>query len=552
MKLTKTQQNAVNELVNSFNLLEKNEVYFKAPTGSGKTFMIANVINELSKIYSDEKLFFIIATLSSAKLPNQMESNLHEYFQFIGGQHLEIEKVESPSVNEKVRNDKDLTLIARKNKIMILGTSSFGKGRLFTERGTLDSLLNQITNENFKLVYIRDEAHYGSESSTIKSIYKDYSIDKIKNLDINDENIKRIESRFEAKMQKIAHFTIKMTATPNNVKVKQIEITENDLLSDNVKLLKTNLIKNEGIKQANNEPIDDFRLLQVACKKFKEIKKIYDNPEKEPGLININPAMIIQVRDETSNDFCFEDDIKKVIEIIEENNLTWAKYFSNEKISFNSSNIKQKVNLKEISKNTSLVDCVIIKVGPAVGWNIPRACMLVQLRCVSSENLNIQTIGRIKRNPNPTFINNSVESISNNYWIYSSWAENSRKEWSYYVLQDNFKKSNSVKMNQTSFYQGKINRNLWQLAISDKEYSEKIMELLDAKEIINNLKELQVKWTISGKNDREKFIVSKEETINDNLNNYIPRIIEKITNCIELELYVKKFQYSNDSFLIKI
>ena len=47
MKLTSTQQNAVNELVNEFNPNNKNIVYFKAPTGSGKTFMIANVINDM-------------------------------------------------------------------------------------------------------------------------------------------------------------------------------------------------------------------------------------------------------------------------------------------------------------------------------------------------------------------------------------------------------------------------------------------------------------------------------------------------------------------------
>ena len=78
MKLTNTQQNAVNELVNEFDPNSKNIVYFKAPTGSGKTFMIANVINDITKKYFEEKLLFVIATLSSAELPKQMENNLND------------------------------------------------------------------------------------------------------------------------------------------------------------------------------------------------------------------------------------------------------------------------------------------------------------------------------------------------------------------------------------------------------------------------------------------------------------------------------------------
>ncbi|EEH02207.1 type III restriction enzyme, res subunit family protein [Ureaplasma urealyticum serovar 2 str. ATCC 27814] len=68
-----------------------------------------------------------------------------------------------------------------------------------------------------------------------------------------------------------------------------------------------------------------------------------------------------------------------------------------------------KITLKEISKKKSNVDVILFKIGPATGWNIPRACMLVQLRNVSSKNLSVQTIGRIKRFANPNFDKKEID-----------------------------------------------------------------------------------------------------------------------------------------------
>ena len=181
MKLTSTQQNAVNELVNEFNLNDKNIVYFKAPTGSGKTFMIANVINDITKKYFGEKLLFVIATLSSAELPQQMKNNLEDYKYYLDfGTYLNIEKVDSPS-NSKTNNKSDAThsIIAEKNKVLIFGTSSFGKNKILTEEGVFDAFIDQIKNEGYKLVYIRDEAHYGGETNTAKSKYLDLYNDNV-------------------------------------------------------------------------------------------------------------------------------------------------------------------------------------------------------------------------------------------------------------------------------------------------------------------------------------------------------------------------------------
>ena len=539
MKLTSTQQNAVNELVNEFNLNDKNIVYFKAPTGSGKTFMIANVINDITKKYFGEKLLFVIATLSSAELPKQMENNLNYYKHYLDfGAYLNIEKVDSPS-NSKTRNKSDATysIIAEKNKVLVFGTSSFGKNKIFTEEGVFDAFIDQIKNEEYKLIYIRDEAHYGGETNTAKSKYLDLYNDNIENnkqiASIKDKAIK-----FEAKMQQIAQYVIKMTATPNNKQFKQIVITDKDLEQDNIKLLKPNYCQNEDIKSLNADILSNKDILEIACTKFKEIKSKYIDKINEPSLIGINPAMLIQVRNKHTSEITdnqFDEEINQIISILKNKGLTYAIYFGDDKSSnkFELTNIRERVDLKSISQNNSDIDVIIFKIGPATGWNIPRACMLVQLRNVSSDTLNVQTIGRIRRNPNPSFPDDELikinpNSISKNYYVYSNYEKKNR-EWSYYILQDKFKQN----IDDFKFYNGQINRNILKETANSKKYNDEILSLIDKKQILNYINnELEYEY-----NKTHKLIATKEE-IKDNNGNYVWREKKSLRNAIELEMYI--------------
>lgn len=539
MKLTNTQQNAVNELVNEFDPNSKNIVYFKAPTGSGKTFMIANVINDITKKYFEEKLLFAIATLSSAELPKQMENNLNDYKHYLDfGQYLNIEKVDSPS-NSKTSNKSDTTysIIAEKNKVLIFGTSSFGKNKIFTEEGVFDAFIDQITNEEYKLIYIRDEAHYGGETNVTKSKYLDLYND-------STDNEKQIRSakddgiKFEAKMQQIAQYVIKMTATPNNKLFKQIVITDKDLEQDNIKLLKPNYCQNEDIKSLGIDTLSNKDILEIACNKFKEIKSKYIDKVNEPSLVGINPAMLIQVRNKHSNEITdsqFDEEINQIISIVKSKGLTYAIYFGDDKFSnkFQTTNIREKVDLKSISQNNSDIDVIIFKIGPATGWNIPRACMLVQLRNVSSDTLNVQTIGRIRRNPNPSFPDDELmkinpNSISKNYYVYSNYEKKNR-EWSYYILQDKFKQN----IDDFKFYNGQINRNILKETANSKKYNDEILSLIDKKQILNYINnELEYEY-----NKIHKLIATKEE-IKDNNGNYVWREKKSLRNAIELEMYI--------------
>jgi type III restriction enzyme len=62
---------------------------------------------------------------------------------------------------------------------------------------------------------------------------------------------------------------------------------------------------------------------------------------------------------------------------------------------------ESKVNLDGIQDADSPVKALIFKQAIATGWDCPRASVLVQLRDVQSEVLQLQTLGRIYRRPEP-------------------------------------------------------------------------------------------------------------------------------------------------------
>lgn len=378
----------------------KNAIYFKAPTGSGKTFMILNYIDKLiewNKAEVGKELVFVIVTLSSAELPKQMEESFNEYKIFIENSNLNIERIESPSnLKRTAKVDKNYEFFASPDSVFIMGGASFKSNSILREQGSIEAFLSEIKRKGQILIYIRDEAHIGSD---IKITSKD--------------------QKFEEKMQLNASFILKMTATPKT-DLPLVHLSEKDLSQDDVQLLKTK--KNHNLDLEIGKDYDDEEILEIACKKFNEIKKQYNDNIKEPGLEGINPAMLIQIDNSSEKDAQkaqkFDDNIKKIIKILEKHNLSWVKYFDQNK---KESNLRQKSNftLRDISRNMSSVDVIIFKIGPATGWNIPRACMLVQLRNISSFNLSIQTIGRIKRNPCPTY-NLRHNSIAHEYFIYSN------------------------------------------------------------------------------------------------------------------------------------
>ncbi|BAC44269.1 DEAD/DEAH box helicase [Malacoplasma penetrans] len=284
MELTSVQNKAVKKIVNYYIENKEKFIYFNAPTGSGKTFMIANVISEILNfnLAKNKKSIFIVFTLSQAELPVQFDNKLKDYQKNLSTKFESIYQ-DSPSNTNIKSPDNEFDIKYEGYDVLVFGTSSFGKNRKFSELGKFKALIEELKNKGFEIIYIRDEAHIG---------------DKRKNTNDGLDEQKLVIDE--------ASFVIKMTATPDfNNNGANVFIKEKDLNNDdnNCYLLKTNHHWNINFE---SDIIDDDIILDTAIKTFKDIKNKYNIKSKESGKI-INPAMLIQISSKNQ----FNEEIKE-------------------------------------------------------------------------------------------------------------------------------------------------------------------------------------------------------------------------------------------------
>ena len=206
--------------------------------------------------------------------------------------------------------------------------------------------------------------------------------------------------------------TIEVSATPhmtsdNIVKVKFEHVVKEGMIKEKVSLnpeLKEDKLEGEGS--------DEF-ILKEALKKREELQKKFENIGKN----NINPLLLIQLPDNKSLDFTNK---KEEIEnlLAKKFNITTA----NGKMAVYLSEDKR--NLENISKNDNEVEVLLFKQAIALGWDCPRAYILVLFREWHSENFSIQTVGRIMRMPE--IMRYDIEELDKGY-VYTNIANNNIK-----------------------------------------------------------------------------------------------------------------------------
>ena len=182
--------------------------------------------------------------------------------------------------------------------------------------------------------------------------------------------------------------TIEVSATPHlKENVSEIE----KVYLDSVKkeeMIKSEIAINPEFLTLKVGPKDsDTIVIEQALNKRKELEKLYKKEDT-----NINPLVLIQLPDSKGNLLNKKDDVLKILKgkfNITEENGKLAVWLSEEKTD----------NLANIDKNDNEVEVLVFKQAIALGWDCPRAAILVIFRESKSFTFTIQTIGRIMRMP---------------------------------------------------------------------------------------------------------------------------------------------------------
>ena len=331
----------------------ENEIcIFQSPTGSGKTLMVSELLKALVREREDTKKFSFV-WISVRMLHEQSKEKLEKYYEddrllqcsyFEDLVEKKIGENEILFINWHSINKKDINIYVRENE----------------QDNNLNSIIENTKEEGREIILIIDESHHTASS------------DKSKEL-------------IEVIGPKV---TLEVSATPQ---LKEgIGAYEKVNLSD-VKaeeMIKSEISINPEFSNIKVGPRSaDELVIEQALKKREELAALY----KKVGS-NINPLILIQLPDQKSSLITKKEEVLKILKDkfnITEKNGKLAVWLSEEKTE----------TLANIEKNDNEVEVLVFKQAPALGWDCPRASILVIFRETKSFTFTIQTIGRIMRMP---------------------------------------------------------------------------------------------------------------------------------------------------------
>ena len=222
------QKRAVSELVTQYH--GRNYVLtFRAPTGSGKTFMMADFMNQI--LSTNDRVIFLVSTLSKGNLAGQNYDSFRNL-----SDNKTFPNLKPHLISTDISGEETLYIPTDHNVYVLPRDLYKDKGKLM--QGPMVNFLLTITENYFgnglgkKIILIKDECHQATN------------------------NLDSLSEKFFAKV-------INFSATPNLKRGQNPDIQISDEEAVNAKLIKKVVFGSE------DDSIED------AVIKFEEVKKKY-------------------------------------------------------------------------------------------------------------------------------------------------------------------------------------------------------------------------------------------------------------------------------------
>ncbi len=389
MKSLLYQENAINELTDKVIKLlnlggKRRKIVFEAPTGAGKTVMacqtLANIADELKNRGECRYREVAYIWVAPRKLHLQSYASLKGAFQ------------ENHRLRPIMFDELEQSEGIQPGEILFVNWESVNKVTNVMARDSESSAsiyeIARKTQEEFgvPIVVVIDEEHMFWSKTADKSA----------------EVLNRINPAVE----------IRISATPKTQNPdEKIKVYRNDVIE--AEMIKKEVVLNPEIEMNFSDELAlNANLIRTALAKRNQLEEAYG----ELG-VNINPLLLIQLPNDTGETMTAEDNaiteqvrnyLRVMCDITEENGRL-AVWLANEKS-----------NLNGLEKNDNMTQVLLFKEAIALGWDCPRAAVLLIFRKLKSEAFTIQTVGRILRMPEQKHYPNELLNVG---YVYTDIAK---------------------------------------------------------------------------------------------------------------------------------
>lgn len=364
-KLTKYQDEAASELLQDAKRLLRQtgnkKLVFKAPTGSGKTITMAEFLTRFVDDHEHPPCAFIWT--APRQLHEQSKKKLEFYFENTRAMECSFfEDLDDRQIGENEILFFNWESIRQENNIYI---------RENEQENNLSSIIERTREAGRAIVLVIDESHFHAQAETSQNLIAAIS----------------------------PNLTIEVSATPvmqNPDRIVSVDIE--DVKAQ--EMIKKAVILNEDFKsvvrRGRTETIkselagsSDEIVLREALKKRQELAKGY----KTAG-VAVNPLLLIQLPDRRGQ--TDEDRQTMIVRALKDKH---GISVENGKLAIYLA--EKRENLENLTMNDSEAEVLIFKQAIALGWDCPRAHVLVLFREWHSPVFSIQTLGRVMRVSEP-------------------------------------------------------------------------------------------------------------------------------------------------------
>lgn len=367
------QEKAVSELLSWFKRLWRNEgrqqnLTFKAPTGSGKTYMTERLICELAHQPDWQRDVAFVWITFSDDLAMQSRDKFYDYFApNIPGRLLTINDF---SQGKLEHNDVLFLnwqkLVSRRAEDRVNRRPN--DERMLKEQGYYyEDVVERTHVDGREIVLIIDESHMNVTAASMRDVVQP----------MNPKIILRVSATPEREPS---------YSDVNGGKEGFVEVCRQDVVDAG--LIKSEIVcqTEEDLRKHQGEDLDEA-LVKMAMEKRMDLKTQIDKTG-----VAVNPLVLIQLPNDDA-DYREHGALTKE-EIVTSYLVRNGVRRESIAVWFN-----QKKKPEGLEDNCSHYEYLLFKMAAGTGWDCPRAQVIVMFREIKSATFHTQTIGRILRVP---------------------------------------------------------------------------------------------------------------------------------------------------------